>query len=144
MFTTPITYVDWNGDARTEKFYFNISQHEAVSMQWSKNGGLDKYLEGIVKAGDKATLINLFEDLIKLSYGEISEDGRRFVKDNGKRAEAFMETPAYDILYRKLTEDSAFASQFVNGILDGIKIRATDKPQIKKVEAANADFGDTR
>lgn len=143
MFTTPITYTDWNGDSRTEKFSFNISQHEAVSMQWSKNGGLDKYLADIVKAGDKATLISLFEDLIKLSYGEISEDGRRFVKENGKRAEAFMETPAYDVLYRKLTEDSAYASQFVNGILNGIKIPNTDKPTIQKVEALNASSDNT-
>lgn len=123
MYTLPITYVDLHGDERTENCSFNISQPEAVRMQWSKNGGLDKYLKDIVEAGDKATLIAAFEEIIRVSYGEVSEDGRRFIKEGGKRAEAFMESPAYEVLYNRLTEDSEFASKFVNGILAGIKVQ---------------------
>jgi hypothetical protein len=77
-----------------------------------------------------ADIMDTFENLIRKSYGEISEDGRRFTKkdENGNWLfEKFAETPAYDILFMELLSDEKKAVEFVKGVLD---------PELQKEVAA--------
>lgn len=113
-----ITYVDLNGVERTEDFYFDLSKPEIVRMQASTKGGYDVQLKSLAASPEAngALIIEFFENFIKSAYGEKSEDGRRFMK-SPEISKAFMETPAYEVLFEKLVTDAGAASEFVNKVL---------------------------
>ena len=116
MVTETITYTDYNGTERTEDFCFNLNKSELTEMQLSKEGGLGEWLNRIIKSENRVEIMRVFKDIILKSYGEISPDGRRFVKSD-EISKAFSETPAYDQLFMKLIENEGTMSAFINGII---------------------------
>lgn len=115
MLTKTVTYTDYNGLERTEKFYFNLTEAEIAEMELTTEGGLEAMITKMIEAQDVPSLITLFKDLILRSYGEKSADGRRFIKNDEIRA-AFSQTEAYSILFMELAFDADKAAEFVNGI----------------------------
>lgn len=121
MLIKKITYTDYFGKERTEEFRFNLSKVDITKDFIKTEGSLIEKLRKIVEAKDNNDVMNVFESLIRKSYGEVSEDGRRFIKkdENGRELfEKFAETPAYDKLYMELLTDEKAATEFVRGILD--------------------------
>ena len=116
MLKKTIAYVDLNGIDRKEDFYFNLSKPEIIKMQGSVKGGYDVRLKAIAAELNGANIMEFFEDLIKWSYGEKSEDGRRFMKSE-EISKAFMETPAYEVLFEELVTNDKAAAEFVNSIM---------------------------
>lgn len=116
MLKKTITYTDLNGVVRTEDFYFNLSKPEIVKMQSSVKGGYDARLKGVANTKDGAAVMEFFETLIRQSYGEKSEDGRRFMKSE-EISRSFMETPAYEVLFEELVTDDNAAAAFVNAVI---------------------------
>lgn len=111
-----ITYNDLNGIQRTEDFYFDLSKPEIVKMQASAKGGYDVQLRSIAADLNGAKIMEFFENFIAKSYGEKSEDGRRFMKSD-EISRSFMETPAYEVLFEKLVTDDKYAADFVNAVM---------------------------
>lgn len=111
-----ITYNDLNGVQRTEDFYFDLSKPEIVKMQASAKGGYDVQLRSIAADLNGAKIMEFFENFIAKSYGEKSEDGRRFMKSD-EISRSFMETPAYEVLFEKLVTDDKYAADFVNAVM---------------------------
>lgn len=111
-----ITYVDYDGNERTEDFYFNLTQAEVVEMEYSETGGLKKTLENIVATQDQTRIVSMFKRIVLAAYGEKSMDGRRFIKSDELRT-GFSQTEAYSQLFMKLATDSDYASKFINGIM---------------------------
>lgn len=118
-----ITYTDLNGVQRTEDFYFNLSKPEIVKMQSSTKGGYDAQLKSISASSNGALIMEFFENFIKSSYGEKSEDGRRFMKSE-EISRSFMETPAYEALFEKLVTDADAASIFVNNVMGATPVKS--------------------
>ena len=116
MIKKTITYSDFNGNERTEDFYFNLTKAEITKMELSTKGGLAEMIERIVAAQDTPAIIEAFEDLIKRSYGVKTPDGRGFVK-RADDLEAFMSTEAYSQLFMELATDADAAAKFVNGVV---------------------------
>ena len=116
MLKKTITYTDYNGETRTEDFYFNLSKAELAEMELSSEGGLEAYINKIVNTRDRKRLVELFKQLILMSYGEKSLDGRRFVKNDEIR-NGFAQTEAYSELFMELASNADAASAFVNGIV---------------------------
>lgn len=116
MIKKTITYSDFNGNERTEDFYFNLTKAEITKMELSTKGGLAEMIQRIVAAQDVPAIIEVFEDLIKRSYGVKTPDGRGFVK-RVEDLEAFMATEAYSQLFMELATDADAASKFVNGVV---------------------------
>lgn len=116
MYKIQKTYTDYNGNERTEDFWFNLSKSELVEMAYSVEGGLEQVLEKIIKENDKNKIITFFKDLVLRAYGEKSADGRRFMKSD-EISKAFSETPAYSDIFMDLATDANAASAFVNGIM---------------------------
>ena len=131
MLKKTITYTDYNGVERTEDFYFHLTKAEITKMEMSVNGGMAERIQRIVSAQDQPAIIEVFEDLIKKSYGVKTPDGRGFVKRK-EDLEAFMATEAYSQLFMELATDSDAASKFVNGIIpaDLSKQIAANPPQL--------------
>jgi hypothetical protein len=130
MIKKTITYSDFNGNERTEDFYFNLTKAEITKMELSTKGGLAEMIQRIVAAQDTPAIIEVFEDLIKRSYGVKTPDGRGFVKKI-EDLEAFMATEAYSQLFMELATDADAAAKFVNGIVPA------DMAKQAALEAAN-------
>lgn len=116
MHKETITYNDLNGVQRTEDFYFDLSKPEIVKMQASAKGGYDVQLRSIAADLNGAKIMEFFENFITKSYGEKSEDGRRFIKSE-EISRSFMETPAYEVLFEKLVTNDKYAADFVNAVM---------------------------
>ena len=111
-----MTYTDYNGEKRTEDFYFNMNRAEVTEMELSIDGGLSAMIQRVTEAKDVPTIIQIFKDLVLRSYGKKSPDGRRFIKSK-ELSEEFSQTEAYSDLFMELATDSAKAAAFVNGIM---------------------------
>ena len=115
MLKKTMAYLDYDGNERTDDFYFNLTKAELMEMEMSHEGGLVKTIDKIVAARDTKTIIELFKDLILKAYGEKSLDGKRFIK-NKELSEAFAQTEAYSDLFMALATNTDAAVDFVNGI----------------------------
>lgn len=116
MIIKSITYKDFLGNERTEDFRFHLSSAELAEMELSTSGGMERMLNTIVKTQDTPKLIKIFKDLILRSYGEVSNDGKRFMKSE-EMSKAFEESNAYDNLFMELVTDSNKAADFFKGIV---------------------------
>lgn len=125
MLKKTMTYTDYNGNTRTEDFYFNLSKAELAEMDLSTEGGLDAYINKIIKAQDVSSLISIFKELILKSYGEKSADGRRFIKSK-EISDGFSQTEAYSDLFMDLATNTDSATAFVNGITPDIPNASND------------------
>lgn len=117
MFTKTITYEDYAGNKRTEQFYFNLNKAEII--KWLTTSGdytLDKVLDQLSKERNGKKIMEIFENLIRLSYGQKSLDDRKFVK-NDEVWNDFYQTEAYSVLFTELVTDAKKAANFVNNII---------------------------
>lgn len=132
------TYTDWDGNERTEDFYFNLSRAECISLNNKTPGGLGTVLEKIVKANDTGTVQSTFEDLLGRAFGIKSDDGRRLIKGKDQEYfQAFTETPAYDDLMCDLISIPGYAAEFFNDVIPTEQI----KDLVGKIEKNAAALG---
>lgn len=120
MYAKKMTYTDYDGNERTETFYFNLNKAELTEMELSSEGGLSKMIQRIVDEQDTTRIITIFKDIILRSYGEKSNDGKRFIKkapDGHMLADDFAQTEAYSELFMELATDADAASEFVNNVV---------------------------
>ena len=117
MIKKTISYVDYDGNERTEDKYFHMSKRELIKWETeSGSGGMDKMIERMIKEEDRKKLVDMFDDLILRSYGEKSIDGRSFIKSDEIRNN-FANSAAYDSLFYELLSDTNAATEFVNGLI---------------------------
>lgn len=144
MIKKTITYTDYNGTERTENFYFGLNKAEIMDMELSVTGGMRNLLQMIIDKQDIPKIIDAFKKMIRMSYGEKSPDGRRFIKSK-ELTEAFVQTEAYSELYMELLGDSNKAAAFINGIMPADVMAAMqEKEAAKAAEEAkkNENNGD--
>ena len=116
MYNKTVTYKDYKGNTRTEDFYFNLNKAELVELELSTKGGLTVMMDRIIAAQDNATLFKIFKDLVSKSYGVLSDDGRKFIK-NQEVLDDFMQTEAYSIIFSELATNAEAASEFFNNVI---------------------------
>lgn len=116
MLKKRITYTDYNGEERTEDFYFNLSKAEIIEMEMGVTGGLTELIKKVMATKDVPSVMKIFKDLILRAYGEKSADGKRFMKSEELSRE-FSQTEAYSILFMELATNADEAAKFVNGII---------------------------
>ena len=129
MIKKTVTYKDFDGNERTEDFYFHLTEQELTEWELSVDGGLSGVLHRVIKSSDTRKIMDIFKDLLIKSYGEKTPDGRGFIK-NEQVLNNFMCTQAFSDLYMELATDDKKASEFINGILPaGLaqRVEAEDK-----------------
>lgn len=139
MYKKTITYEDFDGNQRTEDFYFNLTKAELFELNFKYPGGLANHLRRIQSTQDYARLCAIFKEVIALAYGEKDETGRRFVKSK-ELFDSFSQTNAYSILYMDLATNSAAAAEFINGIVPAdlaAAASAAGTPNIEVLSGAN-------
>jgi hypothetical protein len=118
MLKKTITYNDYDGNERTDDFWFNLSQAELAEMD-VESGGMQKRLEMISSTNDPKEIMRIFKDIVMRAYGERTADGKfRKVDSNGYRlANDFVQSEAYSELFFELFNDANKASEFMISLL---------------------------
>lgn len=115
MFKETFKYTDFNGVEREETHYFDLSEPDVMRLNYGSGANLKDIVERITQEQDGGRIIELFEKIIQASYGEKSEDGKLFIKDE-KALRNFIYSPMYPQLYMKLATDADYAARFVREI----------------------------
>lgn len=116
MLKKTMTYTDFNGEEITEDFYFHLSEAEISEMELDSEGGISQKLQKIINSKDITKIKEYFQWIILKSYGEKTDDGKHFIK-NEKVSEMFSYTQAYSDLWMELITDANAAVKFVEGIM---------------------------
>lgn len=128
MLHKKIEYVDYNGVARKEDFWFNLTEAELMELQFGTVGGFEEMIRKIISTQDQPKLMSLFKQIILMSYGIKSDDGRQFIKNDAIR-DSFAQTEAYSKLYMELLLNADEAAKFVNGIVPSSVSEKIDKTE---------------
>lgn len=123
MLKKTMTYTDFDGNERTENFYFNLTKAELAEWELCTNGGMTQKLTEIAQSNDGPTITKAFKEIIRKAYGEKSDDGRAFLKSD-EISDRFEATQAYSDLFVELVTDVDKATAFVNAIMPN------DKPNV--------------
>ena len=133
MLKKTITYTDYDGNQRTEDFYFNLTKAECMEMELGTTGGMQKMLEKIISERDNRKIIEVFKMIILRAYGEKSADGKHFYK-SAEISSAFSSTEAYSELFMELATDADAASRFITGVIPEMPADATAEIERRKME----------
>ena len=131
MIVRTMTYTDYNGEQRTEKFYFNLTAAEIAKLNFSRKNGLEEDIRKCIREGDTGGMISLLEEIVLMSYGERSEDGRQFIKSK-ELSRAFSQTPAYSDLFMSFFADENAAANFLDELIPSDMATGIDKDKVKK------------
>ena len=115
MIAKTITYTDFNDVERTETFYFHLTEPELAEME-VKSHGLAEYFKRITESKNTEEVMSAFKELLRMSYGVKSDDGRKFVKSE-ELTQDFISTNAYNELFMELATNEDAAIAFCNGII---------------------------
>ena len=124
MLKKSITYTDYNGEKQTDDCYFNLSKAELLEMEMSEKGGFENYIQTLITERDNKKIYGLFKELILMSYGQKSADGRTFIKKKMvdgqmiRLRDEFEQTEAFTELMMELVSggDEAMA-KFINALI---------------------------
>lgn len=115
MLKKTIQFENFLGETVVDDFYFHLSKADLVRMELGQ-GGMEEYINRIVKASKGEEIVAVFEKMVKESYGVRSIDGRSFVK-NEKNLEEFLGSGAYNVLFMELCTDAEKGAEFVRGLM---------------------------
>lgn len=118
MLKKTVTYIDFFGEEHTEDFYFHMTKLELSEMAVTE-GDLFTKLQNINSdsAAQKGVeIIRMFRELITKAYGERSEDGKRFIKEEQLQKE-FSQTAAFDHILSALVTHEDDPTEFMKAIL---------------------------
>lgn len=116
MLKKTIEFEDLNGNEVSEDFYFHMTKAELLELEMGTEGGFEQHLQNIIKSRKGADIIGEFKKIILMAYGEKSEDGRRFIKNQELRDD-FSQTEAFSVLFMDLATNAGEAALFINGIV---------------------------
>lgn len=117
MYIVKRKYTDYNGVEREEEFCFHLNKKEMTEFVLTDGEyTLDQVIEQLGKERNNKKIMEIFDDLIKRSYGQKSLDGRRFIK-NEEILNDFTQTEAYSDFFLELCSNAKTAADFINGIV---------------------------
>lgn len=127
MIKETITWKDYEGEERTEDFYFHLTQAEVVEMNLAIPGGVEKLLKNIIDEKNIPKIAEYFKIFINKAYGKKSPDGRKFMKSQ-EILEDFMFTEAYSIFYMSLATNAEKGADFINKVLPELPKELKNQP----------------
>lgn len=136
MVAKEITFTDFDGQIRTKKFWFNLTQAEVQELNVDIPGGLESVIKDIHTDPNVPKIFEAFKKIIKKAYGVRTAD-KKFYKDEIE-TKSFIASDAYSKLFMGMmtaTEDDTMA--FVEGMFPAGSIDTTKKKDlIDKVKEA--------
>lgn len=110
-----IQFENFDGESVSEDLYFHLNIKELQAMEeWPIP--LTKRIADLTNTQDGKKAFELMRDIIEAAYGERSEDGKRFVK-NEEVLKNFTQGLAYDEVIIKFIDGSMDLAKFIEGLL---------------------------
>lgn len=131
MYKTTVEYEDFNGEKKKRTLYFNLSQSELTELKYESNGALEDKIVEIVATKNRSEMMLLFTKLLKMAYGEKSEDGEYFIK-NEEVYNRFKFSNAYDAFLEKLVESDSELENFIKHVTPKKLSDKVDMNEVKK------------
>lgn len=122
MITREVSYVDYNGDEQTEKYYFDLTVPEMLELSFSSAGDIQSTLERLSNSRKVGEIFNIIQTLIFKSVGVKSDDGKRFVK-NEEVLNDFKQSRGYESFLMKMMQDTDYASKFIEQLIPQDRIK---------------------
>lgn len=115
MQTVTVKYINFFGEEVEEKLHFHLSKGELMNMELQHTPLSAKI--ATINSGDASPMdaYKLLCEFVGDAYGERSENGTRFFKDE-RSTKAFLASPAFDALLDKLSADPKFSNGFLAGL----------------------------
>lgn len=142
MLKQDFTYENFDGVTETETLHFNLTKIELTENLHLEDEvrELDKMLTGPkrqLETGEIQRILDLVKELMRLSYGVRSEDGKRFIK-SPQVWEEFTQTATYDAFLYSLFIQPEKAVEFIVGILPADLRQEAEKQIAAGVKAPEA------
>lgn len=116
MYKRIIKYNNFKGERKIEEYYFYLSPKDLKKFNANYEGGIKGLFEKMVSKGNDKLILETIEDIVLSSYGVISDDGNRFIK-NEKVREEFEYSAAYEQLFDELTATADAFGEFLKKVL---------------------------
>lgn len=138
MIKKTIAFTNYLGEKETGDFYFNLSKGELVMMQMSAiDQQTESFQDKVEKIGKRLqgkALMEMFQEIIELSYGVRSTDGKNFIK-KAEHFEEFKSSDAYSELIVELCSSAEGAAAFINGLIPA-NLRNEVNQEVSKAQTA--------
>ncbi len=115
MFSKTIEFEDFNGNQKTQEFFFHMSKAELMEMAAEGNELMDR-LQRIIDTKDIKGILVEVRAIVASACGVRSEDGSRFLKTPEAKS-VLLDSPAYDELLLHLCGDANAMTDFVDKLL---------------------------
>lgn len=140
MFSITKTYTDYNDVEKTETFWFNLNKVELAKLALGPKGGLDNVLEEISRTTDVGRVLDLIKEILLMSYGRKTPDGRFAKTDEDGRsfAREFEQTAAFEEIYMDLFTNVDALITFINGVVPAQLKQDVEKESAKAREQIHA------
>lgn len=110
-----IQFENFDGETVSEDLYFHLNIKELQAMEeWPVP--LTKRIADLTNTQDGKKAFELMRDIIEAAYGERSEDGKRFIK-NEEVLKNFTQGLTYDEVIIKFIDGSMDLAKFIEGLL---------------------------
>lgn len=117
MIKKTVSYTDFNGNKIDEVLLFNLTKTELTKMELSENGSMSETIKEAIDSNNSAKILDIFNTLLLNAYGVVSENGKRFIKNETLKQE-FEQSIAYDELFMELMSNPTEAENFIKGLLN--------------------------
>ena len=138
MIKKTITYESYNGETITEDLYFNLTKLELLEEDIEQNGNFQENVERLTKENNVKEVYNIFKNIVLKAYGVKSEDGKRFIKNEGLRQD-LQSSPALSELILSFLENPEEGAKFIEEILPSKLVEEAKKEQEKNKELTEKD-----
>ncbi len=122
MITREVTYIDYNGDEQTEKYYFDLTVPEMLELSFSSAGDIQSTLERLSNSRKVGEIFNIIQMIIFKSVGVKSDNGKRFIK-NEEVLNDFKQSRGYESFLMKMMQDTDYASKFIEQLIPQDRIQ---------------------
>lgn len=116
MIKKVIRFTNFNDEEVEQTVMFNLSEQDVLDILIEFPDGFEIIVDNWEKTGDFSEMFRLFKAVIQKAYGVKSEDGMYFRKTDQLSAD-FMQSAAYEELFRLLRNDDDLAIEFFNNLI---------------------------
>jgi len=142
MLKLDVKYKNWDDEEVVDICWFHLSKVELLEMQVDIEGGLGKFLQRIIDESNEKEIFKKIKEVLLMSYGVKSPDGKRFEKSDELR-EKFVQSLAFESIMTEFMTDAEAAAKFVEGIMPkdidefNKKLQDQDKPKAPPTSSTN-------
>ena len=134
MFSRTFEYKGYDGQPKKDTYYFDLNEAELYELDLSSIYGFSGMMTRLLKEERTKEIVEAFKGIILGSVGEVSPDGRRFIK-NDQIKEDFHRSKAYSMLFVELVSSGEKFAEFLKGAIPEEIRQKMEEDEAAKAEA---------